>query len=250
MIDCKQTRRALLAEPASADPEIRAHRENCPECAKYFERLGRFETRLASAVRLGVPAASTSEPVPEGPVDKVVTLRARSVRTEALRSGHRPRWLALAASVLVAAGVAGVLWLAVPRASLADDVVAHMAGEPQAWLSDSAVPAARLSAAIEDAHMRLLPDAGVVSYAASCEFRGHHVPHLVVQDASGPVTVMVLVHESARFAVDFDEQGYRGVILPVPGHGAIAVLTRNKSLGSAAVDRIAARVAGAIDWAA
>jgi len=110
--------------------------------------------------------------------------------------------------------------------------------------------AARLSAAIADAHMRLLPDAGVVSYAASCEFRGHHVPHLVVQDTSGPVTVMVLVHESARSAVNFDEQGYRGVILPVPGHGAIAVLTRNKSLGTAAVDRIAARVVGAIDWTA
>jgi len=239
-----------LAEPESADPEIRAHREKCPECAEYFERLGRFETRLASAIRLGVHAASTSEPVPAGPVDNVVPLQSAPVRSAAARTVHRPRWLALAASVLVAAGVAAVLWLAVPRASLAGDVVAHMAGEPQAWLSDSAVPAARLSAAIADAHMRLLPDAGVVSYAASCEFRGHHVPHLVVQDTSGPVTVMVLVHESARSAVNFDEQGYRGVILPVPGHGAIAVLTRNKSLGTAAVDRIAARVVGAIDWTA
>ena len=38
--------------------------------------------------------------------------------------------------------------------------------------------------------------AGLVSYANSCVFRGHHVPHLVVQTEAGPVTVMVLVHES------------------------------------------------------
>ena len=27
-------------------------------------------------------------------------------------------------------------------------------------------------------------------------------------------------------SVHFDEQGYRGVIVPVPGHGSLAVLTR------------------------
>ena len=38
------------------------------------------------------------------------------------------------------------------------------------------------------------------------------VPHLVVQTEMGPVTVMVLVHESVAKPVPFEEQGYRGVI--------------------------------------
>jgi hypothetical protein len=59
---------------------------------------------------------------------------------------------------------------------------------------------------------------------------------------------MVLVHESARSPDDFDEQGYRGEILPVPGHGAIAILTRNQRLDAAALDRIAQQLRAAIRW--
>ncbi|HMD72818.1 MAG TPA: DUF3379 family protein [Steroidobacteraceae bacterium] len=241
MIDCSHYRRASLAEPQSADPELLAHRDQCAPCAEFTERLVRFEARLASAMRLELGA-------PAGGAGKVVPLRAAAARVAGRRDRLRPRWVALAASMLVAVGVAGLLWLAVPRSSLADAVVAHMAGEPQAWLSNEAVPASRLSEAIRDAHLTLRTDAGVVSYAASCEFRGFHVPHLVVQDASGPVTVMVLVHESARATVNFDEQGYRGVIRAVPGHGAIAVLTRNRALSGSDVERIAARVQDAIEW--
>lgn len=237
MIECSQYRRALLAEPDSADPALIAHRESCVQCAQFTRGVVRFEARLAGALRLDVGATA-----PGGAAaDNVVPLRAK-------RASPGRRWVALAASVLVAAGAAGLMWLAFPRASLADAVVAHMAGEPQAWTSEGPVPAALLREAIGDARMRLRSDAGVVSYAASCDFRGHQVPHLVVQDASGPVTVMVLVHESARSTVNFDEQGYRGVIRPVPGHGAIAVLTRNRALSGADVDRIAAHVQNAIDW--
>jgi len=154
----------------------------------------------------------------------------------------------LAASVVAAAAAATMLMLAIPRA-LAHDVVEHMAGEPEAWAA-TAVPvaAARLAAVLADAQLRLAPDAGLVSYANSCRFRGHTVPHLVVQTAHGPATVMVLRHESSALRVRFDEQGYRGVIVPIPGHGALAVLARDGSMDAAMVDAIAARVGHAIIW--
>ena len=84
---------------------------------------------------------------------------------------------------------------------------------------------------LRDSHVRLAAGAGVVSYASSCAFRGHHVPHLVIQTESGPVTVMVLVHERVQKPVQFDEQGYRGVIVPVAGHGSLAVLTHGPGHG-------------------
>jgi Protein of unknown function (DUF3379) len=90
--------------------------------------------------------------------------------------------------------------------------------------------------------------AGVVSYASSCAFRGHHVPHLVIQTESGPVTVMVLVHEPVPKSVRFDEQGYRGVIVPVAGHGSLAVLTRGPAAEIKTVENIAARVLDSIVW--
>jgi hypothetical protein len=157
--------------------------------------------------------------------------------------------MALAAGVLLAVVIAAGVWLALPQRSLAAAVVAHMAGEPDAWQrTDVAVPSPELNAVLRESKLRLKSDAGIVSYAASCDFRGHKVPHLVVQTQSGPVTVMVLVHEPVRNPKQFDEQGYRGTIVPVPGHGSIAVLMQDAGSGSADVESIAARVDAAIVW--
>jgi len=74
------------------------------------------------------------------------------------------------------------------------------------------------------------------------------VPHLVVQTAAGPVTVMVLVHEPVRAATQFDENGYRGVIVPVAGHGSLAVLARGEATDPKMVEEVAARVENSIIW--
>jgi hypothetical protein len=124
-----------------------------------------------------------------------------------------------------------------------------MAGEPDAWQrTDIPVDTPELQDVLKDSKMRLKPAAGIVSYASSCPFRGHRVPHLVVQTASGPVTVMVLVHEPLRKTMQFDEQGYRGTIVPVPGHGSIAVLMQDSGVSSGEVARIAAQVDDSIVW--
>jgi len=248
MIDCAYYRRAMLSDPHDSDPELRLHREGCPECSLYTERLLRFESRFERALRVGAPQA-----VPQ----VVPILKAADVRAGAQRpagphrrfQGVNRAWLAMAASVLIVLTAVGGLWLASPGRSLAADVVAHMAGEPQAWVrTDVAVVPAELAEVLKDSHLRLRPNAPMVSYARSCAFRGHHVPHLVVQTDMGPITVMVLVHESVRKQVPFDEEGYRGVILPVPGHGSLAVLARGQSTDLGAVRRVAARVQNAIDW--
>jgi hypothetical protein len=106
MMNCAQYRRAILADPHDADPELSLHLDGCRDCAGFTERLLRFEGRLELAMRVDTPAASAA--------------------TAGLRRG----WLAMAASVLILVA-AGSFWLAAPNRSLAADVVAHMAGEPQ-----------------------------------------------------------------------------------------------------------------------
>jgi hypothetical protein len=155
----------------------------------------------------------------------------------------------MAASVVLALVVAGGLWLSVPGPSLAADVVKHMAGEPEAWRrTDVPVPMPTLEDVLRNSRLRLGAGAGIVSYASSCEFRGHRVPHLVVQTESGPITVMVLVHEHVPKPMQFDEQGYRGVIVPVPGHGSLAVLTHGPTTDLNTVEHIATRVLDSIVW--
>jgi hypothetical protein len=125
-----------------------------------------------------------------------------------------------------------------------------MAEEPNAWArTDIPVPEPRLNQVLIDSHVRFRLSAGLVSYASSCSFRGHKVPHLVVQTNSGSVTVMVLTHEALRSAMRFNEQGYRGVIVPVPGHGSLAVLEQGSDMDIKTVEGVAARVQSALDWA-
>ncbi len=231
MMEHDDYRAAILADPHSADAELRAHREACAECRAYTERLLKFESRLERALRVNM--ASKAEVLPFE-----------------RKRGHAPRrWMALAASVLLGAAIVGGVWLSLPQSSLAAAVVAHMAGEPEAWRrTDVAVPTPELAAVLKNSQLRLKPDAGIVSYASSCTFRGYKVPHLVVQTPSGPVTVMVLVHESVRRPAQFDSEGYRGTIVPVPGHGSIAVLMRDPGIGADEIQRIAARVDESIVW--
>jgi hypothetical protein len=260
-MNCQDYRRALLAEPHGTSPDRADHLAGCTNCARYTDEVLRFEARLGSALRL----PSNARAAPGVAPSPVIALR-RPTR----RGGRaRPGWWAAAASVLLAVVVAGGLWLAKPGPTLAADVVAHMAGEPAAWTATQVpVPGRRLDAVLAASKLRLKGDAGLVTYASSCLFRGYRVPHLVVQTAAGPITVMLLTHESARAAVDFDEQGYRGMIVPVPGHGSLAVLERSGTVaGSAAatapaggdaargraltmpeVAAVAARVRNAIQW--
>jgi hypothetical protein len=124
-----------------------------------------------------------------------------------------------------------------------------MAEEPEAWrVTDVAVQGPALEAVLRDSHLKLGTGAGIVSYANACAFRGQIVPHLVVQTGSGPVTVMVLVHEHVTKSVPFDEGGYRGVIVPVAGHGSLAVLTRAPDADTRMIERIAERVERSIVW--
>lgn len=242
MTDCADYRRALLAQPHAADPALHEHLATCRDCTLFTERVLRFESDLLRALRV---EPLSVEPLGKEP-PRVVPLRAKRPRGP-LR--FRAGWPAMAAAVLMAVVVAGGLWLAVPRSSLAADVVTHMYGEPQAWRrTNEPVPGAALQSVLRDSHLRLAAGAGVVSYAASCGFRGHQVPHLVIQTESGPVTVMVLVHEHTAKPVQFDEQGYRGVIVPVAGHGSLAVLTRGPATDFGTIGEIGHRVLDAIDW--
>ena len=243
MMDCASYRRALLSDPHNDDAGGRLHADTCPDCARFTDQVRRFEDRLDRALRIDANAGTSRGPV-------VVPFRARNPQNLSSRRLRRG-WLAAAASVLLAVVVAGGLWLAVPGPSLAADVIAHMAGEPGAWSrTDVSVPQATLDKVLAESQVRLKGNAGLVSYANSCLFRGHQVPHLVVQTDAGPVTVMVLTHESARNSMRFDEQGYRGMIVPVPDHGSIAVLERGPGDDMNVVQQVAARVIGAIDWSA
>ena len=100
----------------------------------------------------------------------------------------------------------------------------------------------KLEGILSHSGVRLKPDAdALVSYASGCEFRGHVVPHLVVQTERGPVAVMVLADETVK-SRRIDEGGYSGVVVPAP-RGVLVVLGQDGNVKS-----VAATVLNALDY--
>jgi hypothetical protein len=176
-------------------------------------------------------------------MDRIVSAALRvdfpAVRPTA-RISPRPLW-AIAASLLVVL-VGALAWLLNPRDTFAAQVIDHVNGEAFS-LVRTAQPAdaAELEEVLARAGIRLKPDQMLVSYAVRCKFRGHVVPHLVVQTEHGPVTVLVLANETVK-SKRIDEDGFEGVVVPAP-RGSLVVLGQDGD-----VQPVAATVLNALDY--
>lgn len=228
MMECLEFRRQAGADPQHLGPEARQHAAACPRCAGHLGALLALDQRILAALQVQVPG----------------TVAAPRHGGAAIAVLDRRRWMALAASIIGGVLVGTLLWVGGPRNSLAQDLIEHLDHEPEALVTtirpeENAV----LGEVLERGGIRLRSGTPLVSYASSCLFRGHTVPHLVVQTTDGPVTVMVLRNEKPASAVNFDEQGFAGRIMPA-GPGSIAVI------GADGVDleEIAARVLAAVEW--
>jgi hypothetical protein len=258
---CEQARLMIGADPDGSAPELEAHVAGCADCGGYRREMQRLEGDLRRA--MAWPAAAAATPGANNVVPLHPAPRARDTGAgEAGDSGGRAdahsaplptarRW-AVAASVLLVGVLAASFFALQPPVALASDIVEHMAEEPEAWRQDQPVPQSALDLVLRRAGVRLdRVAAGEIVYAHSCFLRGRQVPHLVITTPTGPLTVLVLRGEKVPRRVAFDEGGYSGVLLPVPGGGGgIAVLARDGAAGSAApdVEGAAARVRVALQF--
>lgn len=237
-MNCKEAHLAIGAEPEAMTPALEQHLHACAACADYRKEMLELNGEIRRALAMELPApksdaatdaalaratvqpsASTPRPAMDG--DRRRTLAAAN---ESWLAALGRQW-ALAASVLFAVGVGLVLWGALPRHSLAADVVAHVISEPLPPI-ERPIPQSALDAVLSGARLRLDPEPGKILFAQTCFFRGRLVPHFVVRSGNAAVTVMVLQHESLARPEHFSESGYSGILLPNGRHGSIAVLSR------------------------
>jgi hypothetical protein len=205
------------SNPEGSAPELEQHLQECESCRQFRTEMRTLEVNIRRA--LDQPPASA----------------------RATRFTWRP--LALAASVLLATLAVLAVWLARPSDTLAREVVAHVQEEPESWLARQHVDAESIDSALRGAGVKLDVTSDRISYAQSCWFRDHYVPHLVVQTAQGPATVLILRNQHVRARRSFHEAGMSGVIVPAP-QGSIAVLTQ----GGADTAAVAAQMQQEVRW--
>jgi Protein of unknown function (DUF3379) len=202
-VTCEDARLLIGAAPGDLPRELAEHLEGCENCGALQREMRSFEADLRRAL--------------EKPPDMS--------RFRTLRRPSPWRAWAMAAGVLLLTCGALAAWLLVPGETLAHQVVVHVQGEPQSWLATQQVSAAGIQQVLRKSGVQLDLTSERIVYARSCWFRGHYVPHLVLQTASGPVTVMLLRHEAVTRRQVFSEAGMTGIIVPAQ-QGSIALLSR------------------------
>lgn len=216
--NCRHARLAIGGDPHELSPELSAHLATCAECSKFRSETLALDARLRAALEL--PLAEFRKAAAPPPA----------------------RRLALAASVVLAVLIGGGSWLLWPQPALAAEVLEHVKHEAASWDAHAVLTPAELAAVLQKAGVQFDSSMPVV-YASACPFHGRRVPHLVVQTADGPLTVMLLAHEKVTGRREFSEGGYHGILLPA-GEGSIAVLARGGNVPEAA----AAKLLSGVRW--
>jgi len=219
-INCLEVRRILGAEPQRRESALMEHCKLCAACSAYMKEMLGLDARLSRALAVNVP---------EG-------LEARIV----FRTAFRPKrlrtypWLAVAATILLAVGISFGMWQYQRNsmAALSSALVAHVTNPAEAEALDPGRPvlqdASFVHGVLKHVGVSMQGSMDDITYARACPFRGELVAHLVVRGKDGPVTVLLLPHIHVNKPTHFDEQGYRGEIVPA-GAGSIAILANNPS---------------------
>lgn len=233
-MNCEDYRQSIAVDP-SFDGGA-AHLGECAACQAYRSEMQALDQAISRALALDVPELQLPE-LPEPKSDNVVALLHHHM--------PRPMWLALAATVILAAFVGlRMTGIGVQYDSLADQLLAHIDHEPGAF-RNTVVPvsAARLESAIAKDIARMDYSVGLITYAQSCKINGRDVPHLVIQGERGPVTILLMPHEMVTEPESIRGESVNGVILPV-GDGSIAIFgERDERL-----DQIEKRILDSVTW--
>jgi hypothetical protein len=234
MMNCEEYREAIAADP-SFDGGA-GHLSKCSSCQAYRSEMLALEQMISRALALEVPELNVPE-LPEIETDNVVTLPTRKWTS--------PVWIAMAATVVLAAFVGfRMIGSGVEYPTLADELLAHIDHERNSLVvTDVAVSDARLESVVTADIARLDHSDGLITYAQSCVINGHSVPHLVIQGEYGPVTILLMPEEMVSAPQTIIGENVNGVILPV-GDGSIAIFgEREESL-----DRIRKKVLDSVTW--
>lgn len=234
-MNCEDYRQKIATDPSYQGGE--AHLSACADCRAFRDEMRVLDQKIARALAVSVPELRIPD-LPELDTTGVVSLTAR-------RSFKAPVWMAVAATVVLAAFV-GLRMIGgnVAYPTLADEIVAHLDHEPYALrVTDEPVDDRRLAKVVPASVAAMNHDAGLITYAQTCVINGKEIPHLVIQGEQGPVTVLLLPNEAVDSPIPIEGESINGVILPVGG-GSVAIIgERNEKL-----EAIRENVVNSVTW--
>lgn len=198
-MNCIDFRRRLLADPHRLDQAALEHRDTCPDCAAHFARVLQLESELESAARL---------PVPDGLADRIL-LKHR------LSRWGTGSWFALAAGLLLAAGLALLLPSVSYQKNTALAAIDHVLREEaqEIYLGRGMEPGT-LPAVASELGLRLPLDRVQIRYAGPCPFGGGTAYHIVLGTPFGKTTLLLMPDKPLASRIVSSSEGMSAVAAP------------------------------------
>lgn len=150
---------------------------------------------------------------------------------------QRRRWLALAASVVLAVAIAGGCWSLRPDKSLQKAVLALFDDEPFALDARDAINVTQVHKIAQPMQSRIDDSVGTVRFASICEIGNADGVHLVVNGNKGSL----LPHKSVSRRVAVHNDRFDGIIVPRTVGSKAIVGKRGEALNA-----VEARVGAAV----
>ena len=221
-------KRMLGAEPRSRDPELMHARESAPEFEAAAVEAEQFETGLERAVMI---------PTPDGLLEDLKALSQQPVNYDQPR-----RWwpMALAASVLMAVGAAGLTWnLNQGWDSVEDNVMDHYRHDgSQAITLAGTGSAGDVQALLAELDVQALPAlAGIVGVIKNCPTPDGKGIHMILNTESGPVTVFYMPETRVKDRENLAFDGINAILVELQ-RGSAAIIGPDQQLVSSLHDVI------------
>lgn len=211
-MNCLEFRRTLLGQPHRLDAEAAAHAAQCPACRAFYADALRLETRLEKALRV---------PAPRGFADRLFARLAPKRRT---------RSYALAAAVLLAAGLAATATLAPddPLARAGIDFVVYE--EARTIVEAKPVDAGIVGRVAREMRVSLGAQLGEVRYICRYPLAAGAAHHLLITTPLGKATLLLIPGRSLPSRGSASAKGLQAAVLAVPGGTAAIIADSARSL--------------------
>ncbi len=226
-MNCLEFRRWVLIGPRQITAEQEAHIERCARCAEFAQSVARDEAAIEQAMLV---------PVPEGLAERVL-LRHK------IHSPNRWGMLALAASLLVAVGVAfhfheaprqGDEMASAQRLTANHPAVAAISyvldHEPRLLKENRAGDPKVMRAALSKLGMTLPANIGSVRYLGKCPVPGGTGEHVVLQTPFGHVTLILVPDQLFASRVVVSDRNMQAVVAPSRSGSYILIAESSSTL--------------------
>ncbi len=218
-MNCLDIRRLLLADPKTDDQAMRQHIADCAECSHFANELISFESNLNRASKIEVP---------EGLASRIL------LRQRLLTGQHRRQRIGRAMAAIFLLGFLGVLsgflakgWYDFGSDTLEQIVLQHVNDELYHLGDRENLSIQQLNSVLKDHGNKIQALPGrTINYAGACPIRNNQGAHVIVDSASGPITVLFMPGEFVGQRSHVNDERFHGVIIPTE-QGSMAIIAED-----------------------